>query len=252
MTIALLLLTAFATDANTGVLVRDGCGEDAATVANVQPSEQIVVQHGVAGEALPCYAVSVTRSGTEVRGYVLGTSLPAVQEFERRLALESRIPLPAAPPAGEKGAVDRTISPEDAGPFAGRQFPDWTGVDWNGRPVAIRPSDAKFTLVGFMNPRSKAARLQIVGISFLMSRFASQGVKSVGLISGASLFDTKTLMEDLEVTFPLSSDRSALGKDFGADPSKGTILVLDGSRKIIASSTDTKKVQAILTKLLAP
>jgi hypothetical protein len=251
MTIALFLLTALAADGSTGVPVRDGCSEDAATVANVQPSDQIVVQHGMAGEALPCYAVSVTSSGAEVRGYVLGNSLPAVQEFERRRALESRIAIPAAPPPAAKGPVDKTISPEEAGPLAGRQFPEWSGVDWNGKPVAIR-ADAKLTIVGFMNPRSKAARLQIVGMSYLMTRFGRQGVRSVGLISGASLFDTKTYMEDLEVSFPLAADRLALAKEFGADTSKGTLLVLDPSRKVIASSTDAKKIQDILAKLLAP
>jgi hypothetical protein len=252
MMFALFLLTSLATDAGTALSVRDGCSEDAVILANVQTSDQIAIHHGVAGETLPCYAVSVVLSGAEVRGYVLGTSLPAVQEFERRRALESRISIPAPPPPAEKEASDKTISPEDAGPFAGRQFPDWSGVDWNGKHVTMHPGDAKITLVAFVNPRSKAARLQIVGISFIMSKFGNKALKSVGLIEGASLFDTKTYMEDLEVNFPLASDRSSLAKDFGAEPSKGTILVLDSSSKVVASSTDSKKIQSILTKLLAP
>ena len=58
------------------------------------------------GESAPCYAVSLEKHGTTVRGYVSDTTLPAVVEFERKRALESRVAIPEPPPVppdGEKG-----------------------------------------------------------------------------------------------------------------------------------------------------
>jgi hypothetical protein len=253
MIVSILLFTALAADTVGGTPMRDGCGEDAAIVATIVASDQVAVQHGVAGEALPCYAVSIVRSGGEVRGYVLETSLAAVQEFERLRALESRIPIPAVPipPAAastEKKAVDRTLSTEEAGPLAGRQFPSWNGVDWKGKSVSIRPDDAKLTLVAFVSPKSKAGRFEIVDLSILTSRFSAQGLKSVGFIEGASVFDTKTYMEDLLVNFPLAADNASLASQFGANQ----LLLLDKSGKVVASGTDVKRIQTVVGKLLTP
>src|SRR5579863_10167869 len=89
---------AFVSCAVASVPVRDGCTEDSSVVATIQETDSIQVHHGVVGEAIPCYAVSVARSGSEIRGFILGTTLPAIQAFERARALESRISIPVAPP----------------------------------------------------------------------------------------------------------------------------------------------------------
>jgi len=255
MILALLLFAALAADGPHGVPVRDACGEDASTVAIAESTDQITIHYGVAGEAVPCYAVSLMRAGTEIRGYVLGSTSPAVQEFERHRAAESRIPAqapPAPPPApvtaDGKKPVDRTI--EDPGPLAGRQFPSWTGVDLRGRSVAI-PGNAKLTLVLFWRPQSHAARAQAVELQNIERKFDTRGLKSVGLIVGADAASTNGYIEDLSLHIPLAVDHSALAAAFGADATKGTTLVLDSSGKVIASSSDPKKIQAIVSKLLS-
>jgi hypothetical protein len=243
MTIALFFFAALI------VPVRDGCGEDAATVATLDSTDPVTIHYGLRGEVVPCYAVSLLRGGTELRGYVLGSTLPAVEEFERRLAIESRIPAPAPQPGpiADK-QVDRTT--ENSGPLAGRQFPSWTGVDMRGRPVAI-PGRGKVTLVVFWRPQSLAARVHAVRIQSLTSKFYDQGLQSVGLIVGASIADTKSSMEDLTLNFPLAVDRSSLAREFNVDASHGTTLVLDASGKVVASSSDPRKIQAVVSKLLS-
>jgi hypothetical protein len=251
MTIALFFFAALI------VPVRDGCGEDAATVATLDSTDPVTIHYGLRGEVVPCYAVSLVRGGTELHGYVLGSTLPAVEEFERRLAAESRIPAPAPQPGPEaskpdgiRGGIheDRTI--EDPGPLAGLQFPSWTGVDMRSRPVAI-PGRGKVTLVVFWRPQSLAARVHAVRIQSLTSKFYDQGLQSVGLIVGASMAATKSSMEDLTLNFPLALDRSSLAREFNVDASHGTTLVLDASGKIVASSSDPRKIQAVVSKLLS-
>jgi hypothetical protein len=249
MTIALLFFAALVADGANGVPVRDGCGEDAAVLATAQGDDQITVHHGVAGEVLPCYAVSLSRSGTEVRGYVLGSALPAVQEFERRRATESRVPIEAPPPASPGvGKIDKTI--EDPGPLAGRQFPPWTGVDLHGRPVSI-PGNAKLTLVVFWRPQSKAARFHAADVQLIAFRFNDRGLKTVGLSVGANAAATNYAIEDMTFKIPLALDRSNLATEFGVDANKGATLVLDASGKVVASSSDPKKILAIVSKLLS-
>ena len=72
----LILSVVFLASAAASVPIRDGCSEDSAVVADVQDSDPIQVRHGVLGETLPCYAVSVTQAGKELRGFILGSSLP--------------------------------------------------------------------------------------------------------------------------------------------------------------------------------
>src|SRR5580692_7814558 len=94
---ALFLLTTLAAD----ISLRDACGEDASPIAAIRETDAIRVDHGVAGESAPCYAVSIESNGNTVRGYVSSATLPAIVEFERKRALEARVPMPAPPPAPE-------------------------------------------------------------------------------------------------------------------------------------------------------
>jgi hypothetical protein len=222
--------------------ILDACHDSASTIATLEATDQVTVRHSVAGEAQPCYAISVVRSGTEFRGYLLGNSLPAIQEYEHRLASESR--MFAAPPP-PKLPVDRTIA--DPGPLAGRQFPQWTGADSHGRPLAI-PGNSKLTLVVFWRPQSRTARLHAAGMNFLSAKF---GITAVGLTVGSSVAQTKGALEDMTLSLPWTPDRSSLASEFSVDASKGTTLVLDPTGKILASSSDQAKLQAILTKLLS-
>jgi hypothetical protein len=241
-----MLLASFAFDAQAEIPVREGCSENDSVVASVQSSDPLIVHHGVSGEAQPCYAVSVPRVAGELRGYVLGTSLPAIQEFERRRALEARIPLTAPPPVS-KPKVDLG----DLGPLAGRQFEPWSGIDWNGRPIEIRPGTAKVTLVTFWKPLSRAARNHVQEIEYVRQKFNQPDLKAIGFIEAASIASTKYYTEDMSVYFSQTLDHTGIASRFGVDSAKGTTLVLDESGKVFASSSDPKQIRTIVTTLLS-
>src|ERR1700722_10470657 len=102
--IRVLLPVIFIASALASIPVRYACGEESGILANVQEGDQVQVHHAVNGETMPCYSVVVTQAGKQVQGYILGSALPVIQDFERTRALESRIAIPVAPEAapGEK------------------------------------------------------------------------------------------------------------------------------------------------------
>jgi hypothetical protein len=78
-----------------------------------------------------------------------------------------------------------------------------------------------------------------------------RGLKTVGLSVGANAAATNYAIEDMTFKIPLALDRSNLATEFGVDANKGTTLVLDASGKVVASSSDPKKILAIVSKLLS-
>jgi hypothetical protein len=238
--------TVLISSALASVPVRDGCTEDSTVLARVQDNDAIQVNHGMVGEALPCYAVSVTQSGSEIRGYVLGSTLPAIQEFERLRALESRVPLPPAPPSSAPGApVEKKIAaPRPTGP----PFEAWSGTSLNGHRITIAPGDAKVTLVTFWAAQSVAARRNMMNVS---SEFRVKGLQSFGMVQAPDAGRANYYLDDMSLSAPQSLDRQRLAAKYNADPMKGTTLVLDSENHIIASSSNLAEIRAAVTKLLS-
>jgi AhpC/TSA family len=229
------------------VPVRDGCTEDSSVIVTIKDSDPISVKHGVVGEASACYAVSVTQAGAEVTGYVLGDSLPAVVEFERKRAAESRVPVPEPPPpppgdpAAKKTAVDRPTGPP---------FEPWSGTDVKGKKLQIGGANAKVTLVVFWAPQSASGRRYAEMLSKTGNEFQPKGVKSFGVVPVLPKDRLDFLLDDLNVSYPLAFDKGMSAK-YGVDIAKGTTLVIDSSNHIIASSSDPKEIRATVVKLLS-
>lgn len=236
---------ALVTSALASVPVRDGCTEDSSIVANIQESDAIQVHHGVVGEAMPCYAVSVTQGGNEIRGYILSSTLPAIQEFERRLVLEERIPAPAPPPPapGEKKPV--ALAP------TGPPFEPWTGVDIKGKRMQIASGDAKITLVTFWSAQSSAGRRAAENLDKNYSNLRAKGLRMYGLVEPISPGRLDYYLDDMGLDYPLAQDRQRLAAKYNADPYKGTTLVIDASNHIVASSSNPAEIRAAVTKLLS-
>lgn len=234
--------------ASASVPVRDGCTEDSTVLANVQDDEPIQVKHGMVGEALPCYAVSVTQAGNEIRGYILGSSLPAIEEFERRRALESRVPVPVEPPSEAPAATEKKIAPP---PPTGPSFETWSGIALNGRRIRIAPGDAKVTLVTFWLAPSGMARRSVELMMKVSSEFKAKGLQSFGMVEAVNSGRAKYYLDDMGLDFPQVMDRDRLAAKYNADPIKGTTLVLDRSNHIIASSSNPAEIRAAVTKLLS-
>jgi hypothetical protein len=241
----LILPVVFIAGALASVPMRDACGEDGVLVANVQPGDQVQVRHAVAGEAVPCYSVVVTQAGREVQGFIVDTTLPAIQEFERVRALESSrmlIPAPPAPVAGEKKPPLSPIGPP---------FEPWNGVDIKGRRMRISAADSKATLVTFWAVESGAARRSVENLKKTEAEFRPKGLMSYGMIEPAGAGRAKYYLEDMGLSGPQAYDRQGLAAKYNADPRKGTTLVIDASNNVVAISSNQAEIRAALARLLS-
>ncbi len=232
--------------AAASVPVRDACGEDAAIVATLGEGDAFQIRHGVVGESVPCYAVSATQGGKEVRGFILGNALPAIQEFERKRALESRVPVPAPPPPAPGAKPAAVASP------AGPPFEAWSGVDFSGQKMQIVPGGAKVTLVTFWAAQSSAARRYVQTLTSSTSELLSKGVRSYGLVEAASASRAEYYLDDMSLNAPQALDRQKLAAKYSANALKGTTLVLDASNHIVLASSNIAEIRAKVASLLAP
>jgi len=238
----LILPVAFIAGALASVPVRDGCSDDAAILATVQESDAIQVRHGVVGETIPCYAVSVTQAGKEVHGFILGSTLPVIQQFERTRAQESRASVPAPPPE-EKKAPLQPVGPP---------FEPWNGVDTNGKRMQISPGSAPVTLVTFWSAHSGAARRFVANLMKTESEFRVRGLKSFGLVEAPSAGRANYYLDDMGLDCPQALDRQGLAAKYNADTLKGTALVVDASNNVVAISSNPAEIRAAIARVLAP
>lgn len=238
---------------SASVPVRDACAEDAMILARVSDDAPIQIRHGVMGETIPCYAVSVVQAGSEVRGFIVGSTLPVIQEFERKRALEARIPIPAPPPAvpGEMRTPGENKSLSVLRPV-GPAFEPWSGVSTSGRRMQIAPRDAKVTLVTFWSAPSTAARRCVERLKTMEAEFRPKGLKSYGFVEGADLGRANYYLEDMSLDSPQAIDTQRLAAKYNADANKGTTLVIDAANNVVAISSNPTEIRAAVVGLLTP
>jgi hypothetical protein len=223
---------------------RDACSEDGVILADAQAGDPIQVRHAVSGEAIPCYSVVVTQAGKEVQGFILGSALPVIQDFERTRALESRVAVPAPPEPlpGEKKPPLRPVGPS---------FEPWTGADIKGKRVQITASDSKATLVTFWAVQSSAARRYVENLKKTEAEFRPRGLRSFGMIQAAGAGRAGYYFEDMGLECPQAIDRQALATKYNADTTKGTTLVIDASNNVVAISSNPAEIRAAVARLLS-
>jgi hypothetical protein len=245
----LVLPIVFIAGASASVPIREACSEDASVVANIQDDAPIQIRHGVVGEAIPCYAVSVVQSGSEVRGFILGTTLPVIQEFERKRSLESRVPIPAPPPSPPPAPGEK----KPAAPLApvGPSFEPWSGVDIRGKRFQVAHGGSKVTLVTFWSVESGAARRYVDNLRKTESEFRPRGLSSFGFMQAGSVQRANFYMDDMGLEAPQALDRQGLAAKYSADTRKGTTLVLDASNQVIAISSNLTEIRAAVARLLS-
>jgi hypothetical protein len=245
----LILPVVFIAGAWASVPVRDACDEDATVVASVQESDGIQIHHGVVGETIPCYAVSVMQGGSEVRGFILGTSLPVIQEFERRRSLESRVAIPAPPPPAPPAPGEKP-APAPLTPV-GPPFEPWSGVDIRGKRLQIPQGSPKVTLVTFWSVESGAARRNVENLKKTESEFRTRGLSSFGFMEAGSALRANYFLDDMGLDVPQALDRQKLAAKYNADPRKGTTLVLDSSNNVVAISSNPAEIRDAVSRLLS-
>src|SRR5688500_17827174 len=76
-----------------GVALRAGCSDTAEPVATLAKGTPVKLRYALAGQAVPCYAVTVEVEGKQVPGYLSAASLAGLEQFDaarRRASAESR------------------------------------------------------------------------------------------------------------------------------------------------------------------
>lgn len=251
----LILSVIFGAGALASVPIRDGCSEDAAIVARVEDNDPIQVRHAVIGETVPCYAVSVHQEGRDVQGFALGSTLRAIQAFEQTRELDSRVVIPApAPPAPAPSAdkVQQRPKGSPLQPSLHASFQAWSGVDTRGKPVKIVPADAKVTLVTFWNCESRPAREFAQSLMKTESQFRAKGLRAFGFVEARSRERADYYLDDMGLDYTQTLDRQRLAGIYGADPQKGTTLVIDAANNIVAVSSNREAIRAAIESVLSP
>jgi len=241
MRLAILAIIS-ASAAVASVAIHDGCTEDSAIVAKASENDPMTVLHGVNGESLPCYAVSMTQSGKEIRGYVIDSKAPVIEEFVRVHALESRvqIPLPPAPAAPEPGQRKALTGPP---------FEPWSGVDMDGKRLKVDGSNAKVTLVLLWSSESAAGRRAATALMRTESQFRSKGLKAYGLVQAPSMESISYRLDDMGLDYPQAWDRQGAAAKYHANAG-GTTLVIDSTNHIVLSSSDATQIRAAVQDVL--
>ncbi len=225
------------------VAIRDGCAEDSAIVAKAAESDSMTVLHGVNGESLPCYAVSMTQSGKEIRGYVVDSKAPVVQEFVRKHALESRVQIPPPPPALA------APEPGQRKTLTGPPFEPWSGADINGTRLKIDGGNAKVTLVLLWSSETVGGRRAAVDLMKTESQFRSKGLNAYGLVQAPSKESISYRLDDMGLDYPQAWDRQGTAAKYHAGAG-ATTLVIDSTNHIVLSSSDPAQIRAAVQDVL--
>jgi hypothetical protein len=111
MTAAFLLLLLALSVKDDGTALRTGCSADSDVVAKVPAGAAVKIKFSMAGEATPCYKVSVAVGDKSVDGYLSAAAIEGLESFdkERKNANWAATPSPASGAASPR--EEATIPP---------------------------------------------------------------------------------------------------------------------------------------------
>jgi hypothetical protein len=117
--------------------------------------------------------------------------------------------------------------------------------------MQIDPSAAKVTLVTFWAIESGTARRFVEKLMKTESEFRPRGLRSFGFMQVSSQDRANYYLEDLGLDFPQAYDRQKLGSKYNVDTSKGTTLVVDASKNVVAITSNPAEIREVVTRLLS-
>jgi hypothetical protein len=76
-------------------------------------------------------------------------------------------------------------------------------------------------------------------------------LKSFGFMQVNSRERADYYLEDMGLDFPQAYDREKLGSRYNVDTIKGTTLVVDASKRVVAVSSNPAEIRAAVARLLS-
>jgi hypothetical protein len=118
--------------------------------------------------------------------------------------------------------------------------------------MEISPGAAKATLVVFWAGGSKPAERLAKNVMKTEAEFGRKTLKAFGFIEVPDLARAGYYLDDMGLDYPQALGRPNLATKYHANSTKGTILVVDASSRIVATSSDPQEIRAVVAKLLSP
>jgi hypothetical protein len=212
----------------------------------------VEVRSSVAGNAKTCYAVTAMVDGKPVRGYVQGSSLAGVAEFERLRTADSAAVVNVAPRAAPEAAPAVAAPPSiPAERIHYPVFPDFSAVDMKGKPVSVHSMKGKVNLVCFWTPGNGNSSRELLLVAMLQNQFRKQGVDALAVSLAANGPKLQDTLEDFHLGFRnVPNGYDIAGRyniDYDALP---RTYVLNENFEIIASGLHNKALEDLVKKLV--
>jgi hypothetical protein len=240
--------------ASIGEPLRSGCSLQNGQIGIVSPSDRMTVLLSVAGSDTPCYKIMVSHPDGDLTGYVLGSSLPAIGDFDRQREeasiatdeAQARLTLELAAP---KSAVTEPDKPQD--PSVSTQFKDFSGRDSHGKFISLAGLGGRVTLVTFWSPKSPESQTDLLRAMPLYYQFYKKGLAVVGISMDPRGNRIDDALGDKVPPWPEIPDQSGLAAHYHVDPRAGKTFVLDASHKVVAAGPMGPAIEEAVRQLLA-
>jgi hypothetical protein len=240
--------------APAGEPLRSGCSLDNGQIGTVNPSDRVKVLFSVAGWDAPCYKITVSNPGGDLTGYVLGSALPAISEFQRQrekasiAEAESQARLALEQAAAPKTAAEPE-KPKD--PSVSTQFKDFSGRDSHGRAFSLSGLRGRVTLVTFWSPTSPQSQTDLIRVTPLYNQFGKKGLAAVGISMDPRGNRIDDVLGDQAPRWPQVPDQGGLAAQYHVDPRAGKTFVLDASLRVVAAGPMGPEIEKAVRQLLA-
>ena len=234
-----------------GVPLIDDCSDSATILATLPADAPVEVRSSVAGNAKTCYAVTATMGGKPVSGYVQGSDLDAVAEFERRRTAAAAAVVNVAPAATPEPAPAVAATPSiPVEKIHYPAFPNFSAVDMKGKPVSVRSLKGKVNLICFWSPGNANSSRELLLVSRLQGQLR-QGVDALAVSLAANGPQLKDTLEDYHLAFRnVPNGYDIAGRyniDYDALP---RTYVLNENFEIVASGLHNKALEDLVKKLV--
>jgi AhpC/TSA family protein len=221
-------------------------------LADLAASAQVEVRSSVAGYTKTCYAVTAMVGGKPVKGYVLGSGLPAIADFERERAAVAAASIievapapsaaPAAAPAPKAPAVEKPHYP----PFA-----NFSAVDSKGRAVSVRGMKGKINLVCFWSVNKAEASRELLLVRQLYGQYRKQGLDAMAVNFSGDSPQLRDTLDDFNLGFRSVVNGFDIAGKYGIDyQALPRTYVLSENFEVISSGLHGKALEELVKKLV--